>query len=113
MYPLPQGSVSISAIGVLHFAARAALASGLSMETQSTPRWPSIPSQMMTGSPPQGVLMLKSLMTMSLQMALSLVEQERRATALPYTPDVYPVKFSKRMSLMSMPDGYFLHSSVV
>lgn len=92
------------AIAVEHLSFNAAVASGLVDLTQGIPRSPLMPSQITTGSPPQGVVTLKFLNLMFSQTALGL--QVRRATARPYLPDVYPEKFSKLTLLMLTWEGY-------
>ncbi len=94
------------AIGALQVAFSAAVAWVLLEATQGIPTPSLIPSQMTTDGPPQGEVMLKFLKRILLQTASGLLEQVRRAAACPYFPEVEPVKFSNRILVMFICEGY-------
>ena len=71
---------------------------------QSTPILPAMPSQIITGGLPAGLVSSMSSRVMLLQTALG--EQTSLATFRPFAPELEPVKFWKRMSIMSTRDGY-------
>lgn len=104
------GRPGSDAFFAVHFFARAALASLLVALTQGTPMSPWMPSQMTTGSPPHGLVTVKFLNWMLEHTALGL--HVRRATALPFFPDVEPDMFSNTTLVMLTWDGYLAHVSV-
>lgn len=103
-----QGFAARDAIGALQVAFSAAVAWVLLEATQGVPTPSLIPSQMMTDGPPQGEVMLKFLKRILLQTASGLLEQVRRAAACPYFPEVEPVKFSNRILVMFICEGYIV-----
>ena len=97
--------VGSTASGTVHLSASAAFASALVELTHGIPMPPLMLSHIMTGGPPHGEVTLKSLNLIFSQTAFGLELQVKDATARPYLPEVYPVKFSNRTLVMLTCDG--------
>lgn len=71
--------------------------------TQSTPKSPLVPSQTMTGGLPFGLV--KSMPSNLMFSHTAFGEQTSFATLSPLVPELLPVKFWNRMSVMSTREG--------